>query len=307
MAAPYAIEIFVPNGDPEGLRIVSLKNWTGIGLVFPREHWADARKRKEFQRTGVYLLSGYEENNPDFPVVYIGQTDDLRKRIDQHEKSKDFWDRCAVFVSSSEFLNRAHVTWLEWALYQRATKIGQCKLDNSQIPQEPSLSESDEADMSAFLYQMMQVLPLIGIRVFEPTKTIHTAPKKSEDGAEGVEAVTGTNKKDTIIVPANEEGFNDVFLGQNCWYAIRIGGGMRERLRYIAGYQTKPVSAITHLAKIDHIEQYGDTGKFKVVFAESAKEITPIPYGDAPRGAMQGPRYTRLSLLKEAKSLVDLM
>lgn len=27
---------------------------------------------------------------------------------------------------------------------------------------------------------------------------------------------------DTIVVPANEEGFNEVFLGQSCWHEIRI-------------------------------------------------------------------------------------
>ena len=36
MASPYTIEIFVPTEDPEGLNIISLKNWTVIGLVFPR-------------------------------------------------------------------------------------------------------------------------------------------------------------------------------------------------------------------------------------------------------------------------------
>jgi hypothetical protein len=29
---------------------------------------------------------------------------------------------------------------------------------------------------------------------------------------------------DTIIVPAREDGFSELFLGENRWYAIRIGG-----------------------------------------------------------------------------------
>jgi hypothetical protein len=307
MTAPYSIEIFVPNGDPEGLRIVSLKNWTGVGLVFPRETWSQTRKREEFGWTGVYLLSGYGEDDPDFPVIYIGQTDELRKRINQHEKGKDFWDRCVVFVSSNNFLNRAHVTWLEWALYYRASKIGQCKINNSQVPQKSSLSESDEADMEAFLSQMMQVFPLIGVRVFEqPRVTKATADQPSGMALATAKSVDSKGR-DTIIVPANQEGFEDVFLGQNCWHAIRIGGGMRDRIKYIAGYQTKPISAVTHLANVDHIESYGDTGKYKVVFAEPAKEFGPVPYGNAPRGAMQGPRYTRLELLQKASSLADIL
>ena len=103
MGAAYSIEIFVPSGDPDGLRLVSLKNWTGVGLFFTRETWQETRKRGEFGRTGVYILAGYGEDDPDFPVFYIGQTDELRKRIDQHEKGKDFWDRCVVFISSNNF------------------------------------------------------------------------------------------------------------------------------------------------------------------------------------------------------------
>ena len=41
---------------------------------------------------------------------------------------------------------------------------------------------------------------------------------------------------DTIIVPAQKEGFEKVFLGENCWYAIRISGGMLQNIKRIAGY-----------------------------------------------------------------------
>jgi hypothetical protein len=304
---PYSIEIFVPEGDPEGLRIVSLKNWTGIGCVFPRHAWKEARKRPEFSQTGIYILSGHDEADDidlpgasELPVLYIGQTDELRNRINQHEKSKDFWDKCITFVSSNNFLNRAHVTWLEWALYQRAKSLNQCRLENNQAPQEPSLSEADKADMNAFLQQMFLVLPIVNIRAFEEPKAIHTQPETVMEGAP-------IERQDTIVIPAKKDGFTEVFLGENCWYAIRIGGGMLENIKYIAAYQSQPISAITHVAKVNHIEPYGDTGKYKVVFSEPAFEIKHIPYGDAPSGSMQGPRYTSKAKLDEATKLVDIL
>jgi len=304
MIAPYSIEIFVPEGEPEGLRILSLKNWTGVGLVFPRSSWITTRKRSEFDRTGVYLLYGYGENDPDIPLVYIGQTDELRTRIDQHEKTKEFWDRCIVFVSTNNFLNRADVTWLEAKLYERANEMERCSLNNSQVPRQPSMSEPDVANMQVFLSQMMQVYPLAGVQIFEKQISIPTSP--TGVAIQPDPAVT-LNGKDTIIVPANQEGFEEVFIGQDCWYAIRIGGGMLSRIKYIAAYQTRPISAITHIASVDHIEAYGDSGKYKVVFAEAAEEMTPIPYGDAPGGSMQGPRYTSYELLKDATTLTDLI
>ncbi len=60
---------------------------------------------------------------------------------------------------------------------------------------------------------------------------------------------------------------------------------MLDKIKYTAAYQTQPVSAITHYAPVSLIESYGEGGKYKVVFSESAKPIGPIPYGDAHLGA----------------------
>jgi hypothetical protein len=116
MADPYTIRIFVPGGDPEGLRIIDRMNWTGLGIVFPREDWAAVKQRSEFGRPGVYILVGYstEDEEDDLPKLYIGQADSIRARIDNHVQSKDFWTKAVVFVSGSASggLNRAHATWL---------------------------------------------------------------------------------------------------------------------------------------------------------------------------------------------------
>lgn len=115
------------------------------------------------------------------------------------------------------------------------------------------------------------------------------------------------DEPDTIIVPAQKEGFERGFLGENAWWAIRIGGGMLPKIKYIAGYQTRPVQAITHVAPVARIEPYGEEGKYKVVFSEAAKEIAPIPFGDAPSGSMQGPRYTTYAKLMNAKTVKDFV
>jgi hypothetical protein len=81
----------------------------------------------------------------------------------------------------------------------------------------------------------------------------------------------------------------------------------RANLSWIADCQVAPIAAITHIAEIDHIEPYGDEGKFKVVFRGAATPLEhPVPYGDAPSGAMQGPRYTTKAALLAAKCLRDL-
>jgi hypothetical protein len=302
---PFTLRIFVPDGDPEGVRLIDRMNWTGHGIVCPREKWPTTKHRTEFNRTGVYILSGYEEGSEeDLPTIYIGEGDVIRNRIDSHFQNKDFWDRAIVFTATNNSLNKAHVKWLEYALVDRAKKANRSKLDNGTEPQAPALSEAERADTDAFLSEVLQILPLIGLRVFETPKAVAT----QQLGSAPVEPSlsTGGHQLDTVIVPARTEGFDRTFLGKNCWYAIRISGGMLPKIKYIAAYRTQPDSAITHFAPVASVEPYGEEGKYKLNLADAAKPIGPIPREDVPSGSMQGPRYTTFQKLLSAKKLADL-
>ncbi len=54
-----------------------------------------------------------------------------------------------------------------------------------------------------------------------------------------------TAEIDTVVVPAREEGFQAVFLGENRWHEIKIHGSMRPQIKYIAVYRVRPISAVT--------------------------------------------------------------
>jgi hypothetical protein len=296
MSKPYTIRLFVPDGDPDTFKIIAKMNWTGIGLEISREAWKKHKNRKELEQAGIYILFGYKEED-DLPTIYIGQGDGVKNRIESHEKNKTFWDKALVFVSSNGGLNRAHITWLEWALIQQAKNTGRCKLDNNVTPNEPILTESEKADTQEFLNEILSILPLVEIRVFDESKKIKVTAQSPN---------TTKNVQDTIIVPAQEEGFRKVFLGENCWYAVRIGGGKLKDIKYIVAYQTAPISEVTHFAEVESIEPYGDGGKYRLNFVAPAKPIGPIKYGKAKPGILQSPRYTSYEKLKSANELMDL-
>lgn len=297
MLKPYTIRLFVPDGNPNTIKIIDKMNWTGIGLEISRDAWSKYKNRKEFEQAGIYILFGYQEEEDDLPTLYIGQGDGIKNRIESHEKNKEFWDKVLVFVSSNGGLNRAHITWLEWALIKKAQETGRCKLDNGTTPNEPILTESEKADTQEFLNEIYSILPLVEIRVFEEAKKIKVTNQ-----------ITHSKKeiKDTIIVPAQEEGFKKVFLGENSWYAVRISGGKLNNIKYIAAYQTAPISAITHYAEVESIEPYGDGGKYKLNFKAPAKQIEPIKHKGGKQGTLQGPRYTSFHKLKESKEMADI-
>lgn len=174
---PFSIKLFVPDGDPDGLRLVEKSNWTGIGVVFNRTNYKQAAARPEFARTGVYVLVGTGEDSA-LPTVYIGEGDPVKDRLAQHYGKKDFWDWAVFFVTKDESLNKAHVKHLEARLLGLAQAAKQCKLDNTQASQEPSLSESERADVESFLQDMLSIFPLLGLGIFEKTESKPAAGSK---------------------------------------------------------------------------------------------------------------------------------
>lgn len=109
---------------------------------------------------------------------------------------------------------------------------------------------------------------------------------------------------DTMVAPAKEEGFKRVFLGQKEWYAVRIASSVIPRLKYLAMYEVAPIKAIRWVGKIESIQPFEDTGKYKIFLSE-INEIEPINLGN-PKYAPYGPRYTTYELLQKAKDLGDL-
>lgn len=305
MADPFTLRLFVPSGDPEGVLIVDRMNWTGRGYVVPRDRWGEVKNRPDIAKPGIYILTGYEadEVGSDRLVAYIGQTDNLRSRIDGHDLKKDFWERAILFTSTSDGLNRAHTTWLEWELIKRAHAAKRCRVDNRVEPTEPMLMESEKADTRGFLNEMIRLLPIVGLHAFEMPRVIPPAAMQAAGLVPEAKDV-----KDTIVVPAQREGFERAFLGQHAWWAIRVAEKHRANLRWIAGYQVLPIAAVTHVAEIAAFEPYGDAGKFKVVFKGPPRQLErPIRFGDAPPGSMQGPRYTTKAMLDAAETLRDLL
>ncbi|MHC4395250.1 MAG: hypothetical protein ACYS1A_06305 [Planctomycetota bacterium] len=129
-----------------------------------------------------------------------------------------------------------------------------------------------------------------------------TAKRDSLDAAKTIDP----SEINTIVVPARKDGFEEVFIGENCWYSIRIHASMIPKIKHIAAYQVAPVSAITHIAKVESIEQWKDSNKYILRFTEPAKKIEPIKL--VSKGivkALQNSRYTSIEKLKNAKNLED--
>lgn len=173
---PFSIRIFVTNGDPDGLRIVERSNWNGLVMVFPRSLLPEVKKRDEFGRTGVYLLLGPREDG-EGEMLYVGEGDPVRPRLENHFSKKDFWNRCVFFVTGQEgALNKAHVQYLEARLLELAYAAKRISIDNQNRPTQPTLNEADRADMEVFCSHILQILPLLGVSAFEKPTVMKGRP-----------------------------------------------------------------------------------------------------------------------------------
>lgn len=199
-AAGFSVRMFIPSGEPEGLRIVEKSNWAGQGMVFPRSQSAVARERPELRRAGVYVLWGPGDSG-QLPRVYVGQGDVVLPRLDQHGRSKDFWTHAAIFTSKDQSLNKAHVQYLEAKLVGLAIEAKRCELDNSTVPQLPALSEADRADADGFLYDMLLCMPVVGMGLFEKPKVTASGRGTLHLKGKGIEA-RGTDEAEGFVVRA---------------------------------------------------------------------------------------------------------
>jgi hypothetical protein len=165
-----------------------------------------------------------------------------------------------VGVFDRGVLDRA-VCWLEPEVIQQVKKAGRSKVNNGTAPPEPPLSEAERADNCAFLREILQVLPVMGLHAFEEPKLVATpqVPTIVQPVAGSTTATPVARSPDevVVVVPAQKEGFKEEFLGKHQWYAIRLAGGKLQQIRYIATYQTKPISAVTHYAPVAKIEPSG--------------------------------------------------
>ena len=193
----FSVRLFLPGGDPDGVKIIEKSNWTGSGLVIPRSLFGETRTRVELQRAGVYLLVGPQED-AQLARVYVGEGDPVGPRLEQHVRSKDFWIQAIAFTSKDQNLDKAHVQHLESRLIELAKGAKRCTLDNVNTPLAPSLSEADTAEVEGFLADVLLCVPVLGYGFFEPApKPRSTAPElvlRARGGsviAHGYESSTG--------------------------------------------------------------------------------------------------------------------
>ena len=157
------LQILIPTGNPNGLKIIDLTGWTGKCFVIPRQSLKELKDRPEINQPGLYLLFGMDEKTEE-DLVYIGESENFYTRITNHDANKDFWNTVVIFTGS---LNRAFVKYLEYKATTLAHEANRFVMKNKVQPQENSLSEIEKVTMEQYFENLQFILSSIGFEVFE--------------------------------------------------------------------------------------------------------------------------------------------
>jgi hypothetical protein len=191
MNRPQTIQIFLPSGDPRGMRIAEITTRIVRVIEVPRSQLADFLKMPEAQQVGVYFLMG-ELSEAGLPRTYIGQSGSVGKRLEQHHQNKDFWNRAFVLISLTNSLTQTHGLFLEWLAIAEATKAGRYGLENGNTGSQPYTPAPLQADCHEIHETAATLLATLGQPIFEPLTSAPTAKGIVElfyckgSGADGV-------------------------------------------------------------------------------------------------------------------------
>lgn len=169
-----SVRLFLADGTPGGLVTAEIMNWTGHVIAAPRSDLGALLNRSEASRTGVYVLLGDDPESPGSALAYVGEGDDVGKRITAHSRAeesggKDFWDRVVLLTSKDANLTKAHARYLESRFIAIAASARRMRLVNGTAPPPIALPEADASDMEFFVEQAKIVLPVLGVNLLRAT------------------------------------------------------------------------------------------------------------------------------------------
>ncbi|MDP3849820.1 MAG: GIY-YIG nuclease family protein [Luteolibacter sp.] len=171
------LRLFLPDGTPSGPRYYELVNWTGQAVVMPVSRIKElvTGKWQDFEKPGVYLVRG--ETEEGHGRLYIGESDNVAKRVQGHPASLGFEvTELLLFSSKDDNLTKSHVLWLESALIDLATNAKRTKLSNSTAPLAKALSKAEHATMLEFLEHLELVAQTAGFNYFTKARVRSAGP-----------------------------------------------------------------------------------------------------------------------------------
>mgnify|MGYP004578350495 FL=1 len=155
MAISKKLETIYHNGQPDGVRSIRRHLSTMTTYVVPRPLLSEAKKLSGINRPGIYYLISENDDNK-IAQIYVGQTRNGVARLDDHNRSKDFWNKAIMFLADNKTFSLDMISGLEAYAINKAHDSNRYKVENSVNPK----YEIDEYDLPLIeeIYEEIQFI-----------------------------------------------------------------------------------------------------------------------------------------------------
>ncbi|MFR8003239.1 MAG: GIY-YIG nuclease family protein [Hydrogeniiclostridium sp.] len=173
MVISKKLEMIYHNGQPDGIRSIRRNLSTMTTYVIPRPLLSEAKSISGINRPGIYYLINEDDGNK-IVQLYIGQTRNGITRLDDHNRSKDFWNKAIMFLAESKTFTLDMISGLEKFAIIKAQESKRYKVENNVVPK----YEIDEYDLAAVeeIYDEIQfIMATQGYKMNDAKCTINEA------------------------------------------------------------------------------------------------------------------------------------
>ena len=173
MAISKKLEMIYHNGQPDGIRSIRRNLSTMTTYVIPRPLLSEAKNISGINRPGIYYLINEDDGNK-IVQLYIGQTRNGITRLDDHNRSKDFWNKAIMFLAESKTFTLDMISGLEKFAIIKAQESKRYKVENNIVPK----YEIDEYDLAAVeeIYDEIQfIMATQGYKMNDAKSTLNEA------------------------------------------------------------------------------------------------------------------------------------
>ena len=200
------IELFLVNGNADGIITCEVSNWNGKAIKIPRSEIQEC-KRDDIQKTGVYFLICKEDDGSN--SIYIGEAENIKSRILCHindynaDKEEFYWFELVAFTGND--LNKASIRYLEHRLTTIAKNNKRAKILTKNTYKNTVLKESEISPLEEFLYYIKLIMNTLGYKFLEPVVSQET---KNEEylflKSKGVEAKGLITNEGFVVLKGSE-------------------------------------------------------------------------------------------------------
>ena len=160
------VTTYLIDGDPKGTQYAFISNKICQMFVVPRSNLSYLNTQEKLQKPAFYILLGEDESTK--PQAYIGETENFKERVKDHDSKKVFWQKVLIFVSKDADMTKVDVQYLEHKAIAEAKKANAFVLsDNKQIPKAPNLPEHQQDSMDEFFEDVKFLASFIGCNIFD--------------------------------------------------------------------------------------------------------------------------------------------